>query len=131
MLTLELLDICEKFRAGEKLEDLATIVGDANAIRLLAAWRNARPAWKKPKRKQPSNPPDLWQWIWDGVHYDREALANAAKLNEQATHKLLHLCANARVIYPDGTISKHAADLVAAHTKTRFPGRLKEEGPEG
>ena len=114
--------LLEEFRAVE-IEDDLVVVDDPEAIRLLAAWRKSTPVWRKPLARMPQEPVALWAWLWDGVYYDREELAVVSKLNEQTASQLLRVCAHARLAYPDGTISKHAAKLIKTQTQQRYPGK--------
>lgn len=114
-----------KFRKLESLEDLATVVDDANAIRLIASWPRIEIAWKKPRTQRPRASAPLWWWLWKGVSFDRAALASAAKVSEQAAHALVRMCASARVIYPDGSVSNDARKLISTHVETRMPGKRR------
>lgn len=117
------------FRKLEKREDLAIIVDDPAAIRFLAAWRRQSPTWRQPRAKQPTELGLLWIWLWAGVHYDRSDLAVASKLNESAAELYLRSCMSARIVYPDGTISKPAERLITAHVTNRFPGTRRGRPP--
>ena len=118
-------ELLKGYRKLEKREDLAGVVDDPVGIRFLAAWRRQVPSWKKPRAKQPTEIGLLWLWLWSGVRYDREELAIAAKVNESAAELYLRACVSARIVYPDGTISKPATRLIAAHVTNRFPGKRR------
>lgn len=111
----------EPFRILEKPNDVATIVADFGAINVLASWRRLSPTWRPPKTRQPAELDALWDWLWTGVHFDRELLAALAKTTEPEAHQLLRACAGARVAYPDGTISKAGETLLDAYVDARYP----------
>ncbi len=121
--------LLKPFRERESVEDLATIVDDPNAIRVIASWARIEKKWKKPRSRKPRARLELWWYLWKGVTFDRAALASAAKVTEQAAHALLRTCANARVIYPDGTLSEHAKTLIADHVANRMPGKRRGRPP--
>ena len=127
MTDLEIL--LKGYRRLEKREDLAGVVDDPTGIRFLAAWRRQVPTWKRSRAKQPTEIGLLWMWIWTGVRYDREALGVAAKVNESTAELYLRSCVSARIVYPDGSISKPAARLIAAHVKNRVPGTRRGRPP--
>ncbi len=126
---VELEQLLKGFRKLEKREDLAGVVDDPTAIRFLAAWRRQVPTWRRSRAKQPTEIGLLWMWVWSGVRYDREAIANAAKVNESTAELYLRSCVSARIVYPDGSISKPAERLIAAHVKNRFPGTRRGRPP--
>ncbi len=125
----DLDELLKGYRRLEKREDLAGVVDDPTAIRLLAAWRRQVPTWRMSRATQPTELGLLWIWIWAGVRYDREALAIAAKVNESTAELYLRSCVSARIVYPDGSISKPAERLIAAHVKNRFPGTRRGRPP--
>lgn len=125
----DLEQLLRGFRKLERREDLAGIVDDPTGIRFLAAWCRQAPTWKRPRAKQPTELSLLWAWLWSGVHYDREEIAVAAKVNESTAELYLRSCVSARIVYPDGSISKPAERLIAAHVKNRFPGTRRGRPP--
>ena len=125
----DLTSLLSGFRKLEKREDLAGVVDDPVGIRFLAAWRRQVPTWKRSRAKQPTEIGLLWLWLWAGVRYDRDALAIAAKVNESTAELYLRSCVSARIVYPDGSISKPAERLIAAHVKNRFPGNRRGRPP--
>ncbi|HEU02539.1 hypothetical protein LCGC14_0678550 [marine sediment metagenome] len=125
----DLEQLLKGYRRLEKREDLAGVVDDPTGIRFLAAWRRQVPTWKRSRAKQPTEIGLLWVWVWAGVRYDREALAIAAKVNESTAELYLRSCVSARIVYPDGSISKPAERLIAAHVKNRFPGTRRGRPP--
>ena len=111
------------FREAEKRDQLAGVVDDREAIRVLAAWRLVRWTWHKPRGKAPTEINELWYWLWAGGKFDLEALSAAAGHSRGVVERSLAVLVNARIVYPDGSISVEAARLVEAHTNQRYPVR--------
>jgi hypothetical protein len=120
----ELDDRVAPYRAAATSDALAAIIDDTIAVRFLAAWRMIPTEWTAPKRDMPSDAAERWRWLWHGVKWDRIAVARAARIAEATANVYAHVCATAQLIYPDGTISTHAADYVRAFTAARYPKRM-------
>ena len=106
-----------------KLEDaaqLATVIDSPEAIRVLAAWPATRKAWKKAAGKAPASSGPRWEWLWRGAKIDHDSLARTARLAADQAMAMLRVLVAARVVYPDGTISKHAAQLVGSYVEKRL-----------
>ena len=108
-------------RKLEAVDQLATVIDSPEAIRILASWpRLRRRTWKKVGGKPPADLGMRWEWLWRGVKLDPDSLARAARLAPDQSMAILRVLVAARVIYPDGTISKHAADLVGSYVERRL-----------
>ena len=115
--------LLRSYRAKESEQDLAAIVDDPIVVRFLATWVRTPVEWRTPKRKRPATADELWWWLWSGVRWDLEQVARAARISQSAAQSFGIACATARIIYPDGTCSKHALALLDSYTAHRFPGR--------
>lgn len=122
-------ELLAPYRAAESRDDLVIVVDDPVAVRVLACWRRVEIAWRQPQLRRPDSLGALWVWIWRGVRYDRAALAVAAGVGEDSAGRYAHALQTARLIYPDATITKHAATLVADHVRTRHPGKRAGRAP--
>lgn len=107
-------------RKREEAGQLATVIDSPEAIRVLAAWPATRKTWKKAAGKPPANPRARWEWLWRGVKLDPDSLARTARLAADQALAMLRVLQAARVVYPDGTISKHAHELVAGYVDKRL-----------
>ncbi len=114
-MTIQLSLMIGEYRAHENDRDAAVIAGDAEALRVCAAWPRITMRWKrtpyKPKYNELSNNAH-WLWLWRGCEYDLQQLAQAVQLSERKTLKALRACVIARLIYPDGTISSAATTAI-------------------
>ena len=113
-------------RKREGKAQLCSIVDDHNAIRLLDAFANAETAWRpRGRAKPPKEQGALWFWFWRFFLIDLEALAASAKLTTEEATKLLRVLIAARLVYPDGTITKPGKTLIADFVSTRYPGKAQ------
>lgn len=123
-MSVDLQKLLAPLRKRESKEHLCAVVDDHDAIRLLDAFANAETAWK-PRRgaRVPKDPDALWGWLWGFVLLDLQAIAASAKLSQKTAATLLRVCIAARLVYPDGTITKPARTLIADYVRSRYPGR--------
>jgi hypothetical protein len=121
---IDLKKLLAPMRKQEGKAQLCSIVDDHNAIRLLDAFANAESAWRPRSRpKQPTEQGALWFWLWRFFLIDLDALAASARLTPEEATKLLRVLIAARLVYPDGTITRPAKTLIADFVRTRYPGR--------
>ena len=120
---IELAELLRAFRDVEAQDQLAAVVDDRDAIRVLAAWRSVRWEWDAPSKRSPWDLGELWIWLWTGGRFDLEAIAAAVGSSLGIVEAALAVLVNARAVYPDGTISAHAQLLVEAHVSKCYPRR--------
>ena len=116
----ELQKLLAPQRKAEEAAQLATVIDSPEAIRVLAAWPAARKAWKKPGGKAPTDLAKRWSWLWRGVSIDQQSLARTARLAADQSMAMLRVLVAARVVYPDGSISREAKELVGAYVAKRL-----------
>lgn len=115
--------LLEPFRDNEREDQLAGVVDNPDAIRTLAAWRSVRWTWTAKKGAEPEDLGERWLWIWQGGRFDLEALSASAGRGQAVVELVLGVLVNARVVYPDGTVTAHAQQLIEAHVKQKYPTR--------
>lgn len=115
-----LAKLLEPFRSKENPAQLATVIDSPDAIRVIAAWTATRRAWKKAKGKPPKTLELLWSWLWRGVAFDRDTLAETSRLASDQAHYVLRALVAARIVYPDGTITQYAEELIDGYVEKRM-----------
>ena len=131
---LSLSDLCDPYRAAP--EPIGAVLLDrVETKKLLAAFAlSPLPPWRRPRAKMPDDHRERWVWLWcgfDGGPYEPtflDATADAAGVSAQTAYALWPQILASRLLYPDGTISQVARDLLSAHIKNttappRGPGR--------
>jgi hypothetical protein len=112
------------FRGEEKKSQVATVVDKPSAIVVLGVWAACAKDWR-PKGRAPRDEFALWRWLWSCVWFDAEELAAVSGLSETEAARVLRMCMGLRLVYPDGSISKHAQQLLEDHGRSRRPGVAK------
>lgn len=122
---MSLAKLLAPFRKGERLEDTAGFVDQPVGVQMLAAWPRVGMTWDKPEGRAPgaADSAERWGWIWSGFAYDRSAMARFAGTDEGAVKSWVLKAVEARLVYPDGTLSGPAAKLVSGYIERRQPGR--------
>lgn len=131
----ELDELLKPFKNDPSTNDAAAalVLGDDEAVRVLAAFRNVEHRWRRSKKKQPEEGASLiarWLWLTDNWSLDVEGIAKAAGLSEDvADGKVDMLLAN-RLIYPDGTIAYGAVIALQMHTQVKLGIKPKPKKQE-
>jgi len=134
---LDLHDIINTFRAMETNEDAIPVLGDEDAMRVLAAWRKTDQSWSKPRTKMPAMSPSnhgkVWRWLCSGWALGVAEVAEACGLSVRSTHEKLRMLQALRLIYPDGQISKPAQTALQLHVASKLKGLPKRQSkkPDG
>ena len=118
------------YRKTEKKAQVATIADNAEALKVLAVWPATQRDWR-PFGRAPRDEFERWRWLWSCVWLDREELAAFSDLGEMQAERVLRVCYGLRIAYPDGTISKHAQQLLESHGKAKDPGTVTRGRPKG
>ncbi len=115
----------EPYRAQESPLAVAMLVDDSSARRVLVAWVTYAqiPAWVAPDDVPPDDERKRWHWLWTPVlnALNYEDLGEASGMTAMALKRKLAMLVNARLIYPDGTISKHAEAAIRMKTAAAVP----------
>lgn len=116
----DLSSLLEGYKRREDAAGLATIIDSPEAIRVLSAWPTIRVKWQKASGHKAKDLKLRWPWLWRGVSFDIDDLARAARLGIDQAYSLLRVLVAARAVYPDGTISGPASELVTAYVEKRL-----------
>lgn len=118
-----------------RVEQLGVLIGDdpdegldAEAIRVLSAWKLGAHAWKQPRLPCPE---DLrsraaYDWMVRGMDVDYVAIADTAGVTVSVARAKMAKLLGARLVYADGTTSK-AAD---AALQAGIARRVKKAAPK-
>ncbi len=119
----------ERFRAQESALAVAMIFDDPLARKVLTAWTTFAkvPTWAAPNDKPPEDERALWTWIWlrSWETLDLESFAMAVGTTPELVEQKLHMLINARLLYPDGTISKLAEGAIRMQVVASMPRRKR------
>ncbi len=131
MSNFRLEDVLAVFRALEANEDAIPILGNDDAMKVLAAWMKTDQAWQKPRRKQPvitaTNHNLAWQWVVSGWTLDVDGVARGANVSPRVAAYQLEVLVSNRLIYPDGSISKGARAAMSIHVAQKLG--IKQQKP--
>ncbi len=119
-----------EFRKQEKKSQVATIADNRDVVAVLAVWPACARAWR-PVGKAPREPFARWRWLWRCVWLDLEELAGHSQQGLLEAESNLRVCYALRIAYPDGTISKHAKQLIESHGRARDPSKVTTGRPKG
>jgi hypothetical protein len=118
--------------ASDTTDTAVVVLGDDQAIRVLAAFSNVVHDWKAPKKalREGVSLVERWQWLTQRWDIDIEGLAIATALSEDTVATKVDVLVANRLIYPDGTISKAATLALKAHASMKLgikPGRKPKD----
>lgn len=137
-----LAELLQIFQGTEEDGDAIPVLGDDDAMSVLAAWRRADQVWSQPNAKQPpytaKTSEAVWRWICAGWSLDHvvEAIERGTGLSPFVVRNKLAMLIAARLIYPDGNMSKAAKTALQLHVAKKLgikPKRRKDPAgdPDG
>lgn len=129
-MTLE--EMLKPFKLDATSNDAAAalVLGDDEAVRVLAAFRNVTHKWRAPKKKQPSETATLierWEWLTSNWTIDVEGIARAAGMSEEVADMKVDMLIANRLVYPDGTIADGARIALQMHTQVKLGIKPKQK----
>jgi hypothetical protein len=137
--TTSLSEQLEPFRSHEPVHAAAVVIEDVDAKRVLAAWTTMPlEPWRASRTRPKSEVLSWrWEWIWSSVQVDFSMLGLRAGVSPQTAQSKFELLRAARLVYPDGTISKPALLVLQAYVQQNLPkqpkqaAQPKKETPDG
>ena len=115
-------DLLAPYIADERPEQATAVVGDADAIKLIAAWAYYPfETWTYPKGKRTDNDRERWKWIWDGLVMYPDDLAEAAGISTHVVKAKLRVLLNSRLVYPNGNVARAARGVMHAYITKHVP----------
>ena len=110
-----------KERDMQSPEAVHVLLRDAIVRNLVVAWTRIPVSFKLPRGKPPDDERLRWDWLWKGCSFDRERLASCLCLDRSKCHRLMDRAILFRMIYPDGTASRNAIDLIRQEIRKAIP----------
>lgn len=95
-------------------EAAIVLLDDLEMMRVAVAWTRVAKSWREPRRAQPTDPDEVWMWLWDGVHFEPEELARAAGVPAPRAMDKLGTLMRVRAALPDGTVKKSVLGFIRA-----------------
>ena len=123
---MTLADACDAFRTAADAYAPAAValLRDEQAQLVAGLWLGIGPEWVDP------GPGEGWEWAWSGIDLEAEAgaLADVSDLPNPVCFAKLRLLVGARLIYPDGTLSPKASEILRAELVKHTAGALATAG---
>lgn len=112
-------DVLQLLRSSED-ESLAIVLAfDPLAMSIVAMWPMLPLQWTPPTDNPPEDLREAWHWLWSGGCADPIEIAEAIGNDDPHTVKLaISKLINARHLYPDGTVSVAAGEMVRLAAKS-------------
>ena len=112
----------DTFKNEEKAESTLVLAEDKKLTRLLLAWQRTNVVQKRrpPKAPEADNTNGRWDWLWSCVTFSTDDIASVAGLEPRQIVSGLAILRGNRLIYPDGTISRFAAQFLRVKTAGLF-----------
>lgn len=129
-MTLE--EMLKPFKQDATTNDAAAalVLGDDEAVRVLAAFRNVEHRWRMPRKTKPADGASLiavWEWLTSNWEIDVEGVAQAAGVSEDVAEMKLDMLGRNRLIYPDGTIAHGGVIALQMHTQMKLGIKPKQK----
>lgn len=119
--------LIDAFRAAEQVTDIAVLMADEGfdtvTMRVLAAWERSIPRWRRPSKPCPDAgrpTAEAWKWLTSGWSIDYATISAAAAVARDVARERCDVLVHARLIYPDGSISKPARQAMQAAVASRL-----------
>jgi len=116
-------DIIEKFKENESAENIVPLVESEELRNGLVAWKSVVVT-----RKGENNTCDddlseaeMWQFIWEDVDFGLSSFGVVAGVQNQHVQRLFNRLKGLRLIYPDGSIHKIAAQYLQSLILAKLP----------
>ena len=111
-----------KYKRNEKPESILLVAQDRHLLRLLAVWDETRIERRRRLSPFPEGGDDetRWKWLWKNVSYSVEELASLTDLATGVVEKKVGVLIGNRLVYPDGTMTRLAAQFLRIRVPTLF-----------
>lgn len=105
---------------------LAAVIGDTDAVRVLAAWPQVRHTWNHPGGPEPDEPYDHWAWLWHGHTTNMEDLSRASGVMSHRIEFVVRRLHLLRLVYPDGTVPPVSTLICVGYVKQQIPRNRRQ-----
>ncbi len=120
--------LIDAFRALEKTTDVGALMVedgfDAITMRVFAAWEKTVQRWNRPHDLCPEGgaypTAAAWTWLIEGWTIDYAAIAEGACVSREVARERMAALIRNRLVYPDGSASKHATQALQATVASRL-----------
>jgi hypothetical protein len=117
----------------ERVECVHPLVNDPLLRNFVVAWSMSEVEFHRPEGEVPGDEASRWNWLWEGVEFDRREISNALKIDQSKVGRLVQRAAAFRLIYPDGTVNQKAIMFIRAEIakamSSKKGGRPKNSAP--
>ena len=116
----ELLSVFHS-REEEYAYTASILVGEKSAHKIVSAWSTMPILWEKPQDEQPKDDRLLWDWLWKGTKINWTDFAARSGMDISRLQKLFEPLRANRLLYPDGSIPRHASSVLKAEVLKTLP----------
>lgn len=109
-------EVLKYFKDEENLESIAALVDEPAARKAVAAWKGMTIKFKEGIGECPDELSDVekWRWMWDQVECSEEEFGMISGVRIAEAGPLMSRLKALRLIFPDNTISRRAAEYLQA-----------------
>lgn len=120
----------EAVKSTEMRETLLLVMDDPDAKKLLVAWTLYKPTFREVPLLKDETLDLAWTRLWDSIGYlNFNKLSQLAGVPYQTTILTFSRLRDCRLIYPDGTINKHAHAIIATEVTNYLKPILPKYSP--
>lgn len=106
----------------ETPESVYSIMNDEVAKAILSVWQAYPITWTPTTDSAPEDLNARWEWLWAGCGIDTTLLAKKVGMPKFLVAQRFEILKTARLIYPDGAISRYASAIMRADVSRRLRG---------
>ena len=118
-----------KDQEEERLECVHPLVKDTLLRNFVVAWSMSDVTFKRPEGPIPGDEATRWNWLWTGVQFDRNEIANALKIDRTKVGRLVDRASAFRLIYPDGTVNQMAIKFIRSEIAKAMASKKGSRAP--
>ena len=100
--------VLAEFKGGEIDEDIIPILSDGNVQKCIIAWPKVVITRVPSNVVTPNCPNEKWGWLWAQVAFSDQQLEEISGIPGPRLTRALNQAKGNRLLYPDGTVAKHA-----------------------
>ena len=113
------IELITKIKGVESPENILILLDDSGRSdimkKIIVAWNKIE---IKRTEKLKSKNGDEWKWLWDQISYDLKELTEI--VGKEIKSEYMKILIGNRLIYPDGTVSGFALNLIKKEIKDKI-----------